>query len=92
MHGEKEVQPLGVGVDELGGDAQGVAFLERALIGDVGFEDVERVVGALPVRGADSETVEQHVARPIEDEHVIGDVHMSVIVDPIRWDGTAINV
>jgi len=92
MHRMEDMQPLGVAVDQLGGEAQHVALFHLTLVGDVRLEHEERMVGAPAVFGAEPEPVEQRVGGAVEHQHVIGDVHVAVIVDPRRLDGSAVDI
>ncbi len=92
VHLVKEMQPLGVGIDQLRGDAQHVALFDLALVGHMGLEHIDRMIGPLSIGGADSDMVEQSIGGAVEHQHVIGDVHVAVIVDPRRLDGSAVDI
>ena len=87
-----EVDALGVVIQDLGGDAQRVAFLDLAIVGDVRFEHeghAELLAGVIP---AAAELGTERVRRLVEGHDVEAHIHMAVPVDPVGQDGGAVDV
>lgn len=53
-------------------------------IGDVHLAHEHRAAGLPPVILAQHQAIERRIGRVIEDQHVEGDVHVAVVVDPFR--------
>jgi hypothetical protein len=92
VHGVDEVQALGIVVEDLAADAQRIALLDLAVVGDVrldheGHADLlARVVPAAAELGA------QRVGRLVEGDDVEADIHVAVPVDPFGQHGRAVLV
>ena len=61
--------------------------MDFVFIGDVGFDHEHRLPGFLTVILAEADVVEQLVGPVVEHHDVIGDVHVTVVIDPIGKRG-----
>ncbi len=92
MHFVDVVDALGVVVEDLRRDAQGIAFLDLAIVGDVRLEHeghAELVARVLPTA---AELLAQSIRRFVEGHDIEAHVHVAVPVDPFRQDGRAVHV
>ncbi len=86
------MDPLGVVVEDLRGDAQRIAFLDLAVVGDVCLQHeghADLLAGIFP---ADAELLAQRVGRLVEGHDVVAHVHMAIPVDPRGLHGGAMDV
>src|SRR6185312_1138524 len=83
VHALNEVHALGIEIDQLGGDAQAVALLYLALVGDMhlGGEggDARSPYGL----AVDAHRQVEFVQSEVERLDVIGNIHVAVVVDPV---------
>ena len=92
VHHVDVVDALGVVVEDLRGDAQRVAFLDLAVVGDVRLEHEGHADLVARVLPADAELVAQRVGRLVEGHDVEADVHVAVPVDPLGQHRRAVHV
>ncbi len=78
---------LVVVVDDLAGDCDFVRGLNFAEIGAVGFEREKAVVGRFNVIRAKAECCKHLVSGAVEQYAVIGHVEVTVVIDPLAFDG-----
>ena len=81
------VQPLGIGAQQMRVHPHTVPELHLLLVDRVGFHREAGIVGGLPIGQPDPQPIIEHIRRLIEHDHVVGKVHVAVIVDPLRQDG-----
>ena len=82
----RQMQALVVGAEDLRRDPHPRPDQEFVLIERVGLGHESALAGPPPVVEAEIEPVEQQVGRLVEQHHVIGQVHMAVVVDPFGQD------
>jgi hypothetical protein len=80
------MQALGVVVEELEGDADGVAGMQLAQVAHMHLGGVDGMGAARHVVGADPDQLVGLVHRAVEQYVIIGHVEMAVIIDPLRLD------
>lgn len=78
------------GLDHPAVEAKRIAFQNFAAVDHMRLDHEESMVGCFAMGVTEPEAVEHHVARAVEGEHVIGDIHVAVVVDPLRADMVAI--
>ena len=91
-HLVRQVQPLVVGEQDLDRHAHLVADQQLALVAVVRLGDEGAEIGATPVSEAEVELVEQPIGRVIEQDRVVGEVHVAIMVDPLGPHLAAISV
>src|SRR6185312_14052328 len=92
VHRMEEVQALLVMVEDLRGDAQRVAGMDLAVIGDMRLEHEHHAEPMLDIAPADAELIAQGIGGMVEGDHVIADIHVAVGVDPVGADRGAMAV
>ena len=83
-HLVRQMQPLAVGPEDLGRDPHPLADQQLAFIEIVRLDREGAVIGGLLVADADADRVEQRVGRVVEQHDVIGEVQVTIGVDPLR--------
>ena len=87
VHAVEKVDPLLVETQKLGREAQGIAQLDLAVVGDVSLDGEGGAVGARAISGVEADMVEERVGGVVEGEDVIGHVHVAVVIDPRLANG-----
>ncbi len=86
------MQALGVVVEDLGGDAQRIAFPDLLVVGDVRLEHEGHADLFAGVFEAAAELGAQRIGRLVEGHDIEADIHVAVPVDPLGEDGGAMAV
>ena len=83
-------QALLVAGQELGRHLQCVPLERLLAVGDVKFGHEHRAAALPAIFFTQAEAVEHGVGGVVERQHVVGDVHVAVVVDPLREHGLAV--
>src|SRR5206468_4406479 len=86
------VEALHVVPEQERGEAQRIAFAHLLVVAHVGFETERRHVMPPSVRVIETDPPEELIGREVEDDEVVADVHMPVVVDPLRPDHVSVLV
>src|SRR5258705_12136355 len=82
----QEATALVVELEQLGGHPDGLAFLQLAKIGDVQLGGEGRPVDPLQPVEVEAHAGKRVIERLVEDQDVVGDVHVAIDVDPFGPD------
>jgi len=85
-------EALGVVVEDLRGDAQGIALLDLAIVGDVRLEHEGHADPVARIFPAAAELLAERIGRLVEGDDVVAHVHVAVPVDPVGQHGGAVPV
>src|SRR5499426_1968330 len=86
------VDPLRVVPEQQGGESQRIALPHLLLIGHVGLEAERGHVPFAAMGLVETDPPEELVGRVVEHHQVVADVHVPVMVDPIRQDDVTVFV
>ena len=78
------VNPLAVEAKQLGGDADRITRHQLALVVDMGFHHEGGTALAFLIIPPQAQILHERIGGVIERQHVIGDVHVAVVVNPLR--------
>ena len=92
MHFVDVVDALGVVVEDLRRDAQRIAFLDLAIVGDVRFEHEGHADLLTRVLPATAQLGAQRVGRLVEGDDIEADIHVPIPVDPLGQDSGTMDV
>ena len=77
--------PLLVGIEQLEADLKLLSFQQFGKVMDVILHNVGTMVSLGHIARADAEILLQdHVERLVEGEAVVGHIHVTVVIDPVR--------
>ena len=91
-HFVRQVKPLVIGGDDLGRDLDPGPDQQLPLIPVVRFRDERALLGLAAIGQPEVQRVEQQVGREVKQHRVVGEVHVVVMVDPLRQDFALIAV
>lgn len=81
-HLVRQVQALAIGPDDLADDAEPLANQHFTLVEIVGLADKSSMICPALVVPADPDRIKQQVGGTIEQHGVVGEVHMTVQINP----------
>jgi MFS transporter, DHA2 family, multidrug resistance protein len=80
------VQPLGIRAEQMRHDAHPFAFAHLALIQRVRLRGEGRTASGIAVRLADAQHIVHQIRRLIEQDDIVGQVHVPIRIDPLGQD------
>src|SRR5213594_969690 len=86
------VEALHVVPEQHGREPQRIALTHLPVVSHVGLEAERGDVMLPPVRVVEPDPSKELVGRQVEDDEVVADVHVPVVVDPLRPDHVAVSV
>ena len=92
VHAMEEMHPLGVPVQHLRGDAQRIAEPHFPVVGQMCFEGEHHAAPTGDIGRIATQLAAQRLGRLIEGVQIVRDVHVPVVVDPLRQDPGAMPV
>ena len=82
IHAVKVMHAFFIEIEQLRRAVEFSAFEELIVIGNMRFHHERRVIGSVAIVLIDPGFVEKIIRRMVEDQNIIGQIHMPVVVTP----------